>query len=126
MSLLDRSRIAAQRIITDKKGFGQDLTFSTPGNTLTVIIAGRHTKHRMGVSTEGLPVNAKNASVTVVEKTLTDLSYPVRDSKGEVSLIGHLVSCVDSRTSVVCNYIVLQNYPDESLGIIVCLLGDHE
>ena len=104
-------------------GFAVDLTLTSPAN-LTVYIKGFATTHHLGIDPEnGQAVNTKNAHVSFAESLLTDLNYPVRDANGDVSITGHKVSYKDS-TGTLGHYRIDDAMPDETVGMIVCTLGD--
>jgi hypothetical protein len=68
-------------------------------------------------------VNTKNAHIAISEKFLSDASYPYRNLSGEVSLKNHRIAVADS-TGLVKNYVIREIFPDETIGLIVCILGD--
>lgn len=107
---------------SDLSEFGVALAFVAPeGQTASVV--GLHTKHHLSFNTEGIAVNSKNAHVSVSEKLLTDLSYPTRNLKGEVDMANHRVTCKDS-TGVDKTYVIRQWFQNETIGVIVMILGD--
>lgn len=122
MSLIETAQQDWQRFTSNTDEFGVELSFTSPtGETATV--NGLHTKHHLSVSPEGVAVNSKNAHVCVSEALLTAASYPVRNSDGEVSMKAHSVSCKDS-TGTAKTYVVQQAFQDETVGVIVLILGD--
>lgn len=137
MRLLDVARKDVLRITTNTKEWAVPIMFKTPpsgpfdytfdvsfNNSQMFTLYGLHTKHLMEVKMDTQErVNTKKSSVTVSEFAFNAVGYPVRDANGEVNLLEHQVAVKDS-TGVVCNYVVIQNYPDETLGLIVCILGD--
>ena len=123
MSLRDRAKTDVQRFTSDPDGFGTTISFEAP-TTETADIVGLATKHHISIDTEGNPINTKNAHVSVSEQLLVDAGYPVRVF-GEVSMEQHKVSWVDS-TGVSKDYVVEQHFPDETVGLIVFILGDSE
>lgn len=140
MGLLDRARQDAQRITANLNGFAVVMTFIVPGtNGLAVYdetydesydgqltqktINGLHSKHHMQLDTQGQRENGKNAHVSFSESLMT--GYPIRDASGEVNMARHKVRVVDS-TGTAITYVINQWYPDETLGLIVCILGDFE
>ncbi len=124
MSLTEQARKDIQRITSDLQAFGVTMTFTSP-DADTASVVGLHTKHHLGIDDEtGAPINAKTASVSVAEKLLTDLSYPVRNQNGEVSLDGHLVKVKDS-TGSEKTYLCSEWFPDEKVGLIVVILQDY-
>jgi len=123
MSLLQEARNLWQEMSSDTSQFGVEMTFTAPtGETATV--AGLHTKHHQSFDLEGRMVNSKNAHVSVKEDLLTALDYPVRNAKGEVSIKNHLVTVKDS-TLEDKTYVVRECYQNETLGVIVMILGDY-
>jgi hypothetical protein len=123
MSLLNDARALWLEKSSDTSQFGVEMAFTAPtGETANVI--GLHTKHHQSFDLEGRSVNSKNAHISVSEKLFTDAGYPVRNSSGEVHMKGHLVVCKDS-TGSDKNYIVREWYQNETLGVIVMILGDY-
>lgn len=123
-SLIELAKRDAKRFVTNG-GFEEPLTIATPNGVLTIALTGWATKHHISFDADGNQINAKNVHVTLNEELLTTLGYPVRNARGEVNLMGHLVSFADS-SKVIKNYIVRENYPDEVLGLIVLILGDYK
>lgn len=113
--------------IIESGGFEEEIIFKTPDSFITAseaIIQGLATKHNLNVDTDGNAVSAKNVHITVSEDALILAGYPVRVNE-EVSLIDHKVDYVDS-TGILKNYVVLQCFPDETVGVITCILGDYK
>ena len=124
MSSIIQAAIAdARKIISG--GFGEALTLSTPSGDMTIQIKGLASKHHLGFDMDGNVVSSKNAHVCVSEKDLSEAGYPVRNAKQEINLHQHKVSFKDS-SGVVKNYVVRENFPDETLGLITLILGDWE
>lgn len=120
MSLLEQIRADIKDIISNEDEFGVSITLVS--STVTKTVVGLHTKHHLGIDTDGNMVNTKNAHIAISESNLT--GYPVRNAKGEVSMRGHLVLCKDS-TGVEKTYKIEQTFPDETVGLIVIILGDY-
>ena len=124
MGLIAQIQQDIKQITSNADEFGVTLSFVSPdGDEAT--ITGLATKHHFSIDTEGRPVNAKNAHCSFSEELLTEVGYPVRNSRDEVSLKGHKVSWMDS-TGKQCEYVIEEWYPDETIGLIVCILGDYE
>jgi len=114
-----------QQITTDTvSGAGIPITLISPGADVANIV-GIATKHHIGIDDEGNVVNTKNVHISFSEKQLTDASYPTRDSDGEVSLYGHKATWIDSTGSSI-TYAIREFFPDETMGVILCILGDLE
>jgi hypothetical protein len=123
MSLLDQARADIEQITSNADDFGVSITFLAPDNVTTITINGLHTKHHLGVDTDGNRANVKNAHISFAESLM--IGYPIRNAAGEVNLAGHKVTVKDS-TGVDLQYIIREWYPDETVGLIVCILGDFE
>ncbi len=114
-------------ITSNSGGFNTVVNFTAP-NSQTASIYCPVNKIGHALNTDlGVIVNTKNATVVFSESILlaNNPNYPVRDSSGEVAMIGHLISCKDS-TGTLCNYCVGENIPDESVGLITLKLKDYE
>jgi hypothetical protein len=107
-------------------GFAVSMTFTNPSVTQTATIAGLHTKHNLSVDTDGTRVNTKNTHISFSEAELNAAGYTTRPAgdTGPVNLYKHKVEVKDS-TGVNKTYQVDEAYPDETLGLIVCILGDY-
>lgn len=122
MGLIEQVKADAKQIMENTGDFGVVMTFVAPDNS-TATVAGMHTKHRISLSPEGIPINARNAHVSVSEESLTALGYPVRVGD-EVEMTGHKVTVKDS-TGEDKTYVIREWFPDETIGLIVCILGDY-
>lgn len=125
MGLIDQVINDIADITSNKDGFAVDLTFTRPDKSVTVIIPGQHCKHNLNVDTEGNVVSSKKAFMSFSEKVLVATGYVVRNSKQEVDLVNHLLSVKDS-SGILKNYIISQIFPDETIGLITCILEDYE
>ena len=126
-SLVEQAKSDWQRFSSDStSGFGTSITFTAPAPGGEVaVVTGLATKHHISIDTEGNPANSKNVHVSVSEQLLVDAAYPIRNGDGEVAMIDHEVSFVDS-TGASKKYSVQETFPDETVGMITCILGDHE
>ncbi len=126
MSLKDQAKADIEKITGNANDFAQVMTFVSPTPPgQTAIVNGLHTKHHLGVNTDGIEINTENGHVSVSEKALTDKGYTVRNSAGEVDLKGHKVTVKDS-TGTDVTYIIREWFQNETIGLIVCMLGDFE
>jgi hypothetical protein len=124
MGLMDQIRVDVQTILTNGNDFAVDIVMIAP-NAAMAAFKGLHSKHHFAVDLEGNQVNSKNSHITFSEQTLVDLGYPLRNLSGEVDLYRHRVNVKDS-TGIVKNYIVGTWFPDETVGLITCILQDYE
>lgn len=124
MGLIEQAKRDLEQITGNTNEFGVPMTLIAPNST-TLAIVGIHAKHHTGFDEQGFPVNSKIASIAISEKQLTDASYPVRDANGEVNLRRHKVRAYDS-TGIENEYMIDEFFPDETIGLIVCILKDYE
>lgn len=122
MNLLDAIKRDIAQIQNNGNEYAVDCTFTRPNNT-TFTIKAVHTKHHLGVDTDGLPINSKTASISFSEMNLP-VNISIRNNANEVRMINWRVSVKDS-TGVTAQYVVREVFPDEMLGTIVCILGDY-
>lgn len=120
-TLLQSARADAKKYITEG-GFEDNINITTPSGSISLDTTGWATKHHINFDTDGAPINAKNAHICLDEQKLTDAGYPVRVNE-EVKLRDHRIVVKDS-SGIDKNYIVKENFADETLGLIVCILGD--
>lgn len=120
--ILNRIRKDVQRI-NSRLGFEESFTLQNPDKTLTLELKGIHTKHSLSFDSVGQRVNSKNAHILINEADLIAVSYPYRNKTGNVHLLKHLITASDS-TGVQKEYVITENYPSETFGMIVCILQD--
>lgn len=122
--LTDQAKADIEQITSNLDEFGIAISLTSLTN-VTVDVKGLHTKHHISIDTDDNLVNTKNAHIAISEKFLTDAGYPVRNAAGEVSLFNHKVTVKDS-TGLNKQYVIREFFPDETIGLIVCILGDFE
>lgn len=125
MGLIEQAIQDIADITSNKDGFGVDITLTRPDKSVTVTFGGQHCKHHLGIDTEGNAVSAKKAFVSFSERVLLATGYVVRNAKKEVDIKFHLMSVKDS-SGISKDYIIDQVFPDETNGLITCILGDYE
>jgi len=99
-------------------------TITNPKTNVSVSSTGYVGKHWINFDSDGNSINSKSAHIGVSEDDLTELGYTIRNGNNEVSLYNHRVSAKDS-TGVLKEYVIKEWFPDETLGLIVCILGDY-
>jgi hypothetical protein len=124
MGLLDIARKDIALITSDLSGFGESVTLENP-QTQEIEITGLHSKHHLGIDTDGARVNSKNAHISFSEQNVIDAGLTIRNNSGEVNLKGWKVRCKDS-TGYVKLYVIREWFPSETTGLIVCILDDFE
>jgi hypothetical protein len=124
MSIFDRAKRDWQKHTTGNDGVPITLT-NADTVPATCKVVGFATKHHIGFDTDGILVNSKNAHISFSEKQCTDASFSLRNAAGEVDLKGYKVEWKDSTENSI-KYVIREWFQDESLGVIVCILGDYE
>jgi hypothetical protein len=129
MGLIDQARRDWKSITSDKdRGFAVEMLLTAPdGETAT--ITNLHTKHHAAIDfSSGAPmkVNSKQAHISFSESQASDSNplYVLRNADGEVYLQNHRVTVKDS-TGLDKVYVIDQWWQNETLGVIVCILGDY-
>ena len=123
MSLMDQVRIDVHDIVTNLCDWGVDMTFVAP-NAEEALVQGIHTKHHLALNEDGVPFNDRVASVAVSDASFPDI-YPLYNAEKDVKLRGHLVKVKDS-TGLEFTFVIKEWFPDRTLGLIVCILGDYQ
>lgn len=101
--------------------FTEDITFTNPAGTESVTVKGFVSKHNMSVDpATGLPVNQRNAHVSVNESVLIEAGYTTR-SGGEIVLKDHRVSF--DLLGNTLTFLIDSAMPSDTTGAIVCTLG---
>ena len=121
--ILELARKDSRFYIT-KGGFESDITMKASPSSPIISITGFATKHHISFDTDGTLQNAKNAHICISEIELVEMGVNVRVNE-ELMLLNYIVTYADS-SGVDKTYIVRENYPDETLGLIVCILGDYD
>jgi hypothetical protein len=119
--IIQRAREDVQRII--EGSFSVELTLD-PG-TGPVTIQGLATRHSLVYDPDtGLQQIGENCHCSFYEKTLNDLGITTRNAAGKVSVKNWIVTWAD--TSGTFSYKIKEPYPDETLGLIKCMLAFYE
>lgn len=120
MSLIKRD---VATITTVVGGFSVPIKFIHPSDGEEVTVRGLHARHHLSFSTDGMPINGVNAHVSVSESEFVRVAYDYQNANNEISLKGHFVEATDSG-NITRLYEVREWYPDETIGLIVCVLTD--
>lgn len=123
MGLIEQAKSDIKDITSNLDEWAVSITFTAPTGEIATV-NGLHSKHHMSMDTDGNRINSKNAHISVSEELLTAKNYPVRNKKGEVKLNDHKVNVKDS-TGISKNYVIREGFPDETIGLITCILGSH-
>ena len=121
-NLLARARQDAKKIVTNL-GFQSDVFLINPLSMAFIQLKGLTSKHWIQFDTDGSPINAKNVHLNLVEEDIQALGFETRGKNGNVKLIDYYIIVQDS-TNVYKKYQVKEVYPNESLGLIVFILGN--
>ena len=123
MGLIQQANEDWQAITSDLGEWGTDITLTNADGSATIDIVGLASKHHIGIDTDGNIINVKNAHISFSEKLVIDGPFVIRNSNDEVNLEGYKATYKDSR-GITKTYIIEQWMPDETIGVILCILGD--
>lgn len=121
-NLLARARQDAKKIVTNS-GFQNDVFLINPLSMNFIQLKGLTSKHWLQLDSDGSPINAKNVHLNLIEKDIQELGFETRGKNGNVNLLDYYVIVQDS-TNNYKKYQVKEVYPNESLGLIVFILGN--
>jgi len=120
-NLLKSARLDYKNI-TSFGGFEEDIEMITPDGSVSISFKNLHAKHHLKFDTEGNPINAMTAHVSVIRAFLDESNYPYKNSKGKPDFEGHSVNVSDSVE--VKNYTVTEFLPSETFGVFILILGN--
>lgn len=123
MGIMDMIKSDVAAITGDGDGFGVALTFTN--GTASATVYGLATKHSITRDTDGIPALGNQVHCSVSEQLLTAEDYPTRNADKLVSMTGHRVSWTDA-TGVSKTYVIKDCIPDDTVGLIVFLLGTYK
>tara|TARA_R110001599_G_scaffold228775_3_gene428017 strand:- start:115 stop:528 length:414 start_codon:yes stop_codon:yes gene_type:complete len=125
MGLLEQAKKDIEQITTNLDGFGLRFEISIKADSEIFVEAiGTTARHFMSFDTDGIRVSSKNVHVSVSEKTLLTAGVVVRNSGHEVDLL-HRVIRITHSSGNLRYYVVNEQYPDETVGLIVLILGTY-
>lgn len=123
MGLIDQAIADTAAIAGNQNWFGVPIVLTTAEGA-EYTITGLHSKHHLGMDETGTPVNTKNAHLSFHESQITDQGGSIRNAAGEVAIVGWTAAVKDS-TGTSKEYVIRQTMPNETTGLIVCILGDY-
>ena len=126
MGLIDEIKQDVLDITSNSNEFGVSITFTNPDDTQTLVVTGTASNHFMQFDFEsGKNINSQNTHVTVSEQLFINANYKLRNASGKLSVKKHKVSWIDS-TGVSGTYEVIEAMPDQTIGLIVFILGNRK
>ena len=125
MGMIETAQAAVKRIRTDPNGFTKSLQFTAADGITMATIRGMSAVIHLGVDNQGEFVNTRKAHISFSESSLSDTGFPVRDQNGTLIIKGNRVDVIDS-TGEIEQYVIREIYPDEAVGLLVCMLGDFQ
>ena len=121
-NLLAQARKDVKHVVT-KLGFQNDVFLINNLSINFIQLKGLTSKHWIQFDSDGSPINAKNVHLNLIEKDIQELGFETRGKNGNVNLLDYYVIVQDS-TNNYKKYQVKEVYPNESLGLIVFILGN--
>lgn len=125
MGLIDQANKDIQQITSNANEFGVKIKLVAPNGQVANIV-GIHPKVHLGVGTEGNVISTRQARVTFSEQVLINANpnYPIRNADEKIDLLKHIITVADS-TGNDHDYVAQEWIPDETIGLIVIMLGDY-
>jgi len=123
MGLREQAKADIENITSNTNEFAISMTWTSP-DAETCTVSGLHTRHHLGVDTDGNAVNSRKAHVSVAEQHFIDAGYTIRNANGEVDLDGHKVVVNDSN-GVARTYEIQEWFPNETVSLITCILAEY-
>lgn len=127
MGLYEKCIADAERYSSSTSGFAVPVTF-TDSNGIVITVNALHAKHHTAFDDQGALVSSKTASVSVSENILkaANPAFLVRDQiTKNVVMKGYKVVVNDS-SGETCYYKIMQQFPDETIGLLVFTLTDYK
>jgi len=126
MGLIQQAQEDIAEITSNPDEWGVEITLTAPDLT-TATLNGTHSKHHLAIGEKGERVNSRSAYISFSESNLlaANQEYPIRNESKIVNLKDHQVKVKDS-TGIEFTYAIREWYPDETVGLIVCILGDYD
>lgn len=120
--ILELAKRDARRYV-NSGGFEVNLLITpTVGDPVT--IQGLTSRHSQGFDTNGKPIVSDNAHCSFSEVDLTNEGLTTRNSQGDLIVKDWVVQFTDAISATT--YLISEAYPDNTLGIIKCMLTLHE
>lgn len=121
-ALLNHARKMASAIATSG-GFTVTATLSTPDNVTTLPVTGLGTGTWMVFDDlrQGKPVNSTSNSFNIPESQLKAAGYPYL-SNGRINLLKHKLTVTDD-AGMAGTFVIDEQHPNATLGLIICILG---
>lgn len=123
-SLLQAARTDAA-LIASSGGFSVTATLSTPDGSISIPVMGLGTGTWMVFDDlrSGKAVNSTSNSFDIPVSQLIAGTYPYQQSNGMVNIVGHKVTVIDPTGNMAGSFIVTEQHPNATFGLIVCILG---
>lgn len=102
-------------------GDGNLFTSTAMPDLNKIVINGLATRHSTSYDPDtGLPMLGENCHCSFSEKTLNELGFATRNANNKIIVKGWLVSWAD--ITGITQYRIVEVSPDETLGLIKCML----
>lgn len=123
MGLMEQIQADILAITTNSDDFGVALEFTSIDGSTTVTVNGIASSHHLRIDFDGAPVAGRNVSISVAEAALVAVDFPTRNAGGDIKLRNCTVKWTDA-TGTEKTYLIDNAHPDDTLGLIVCILKD--
>jgi hypothetical protein len=125
MGILDLARKDLDLFMSSARNFSVKITITNPSTGQSAELIGLHSKHWFKVDYEsGIVVDTRNAHVSITTAELIRQYFDFYNSKNEIYIKGFIIKVADS-SGIEKEYKITAQFPDETTGVIVCMLGDY-
>ncbi len=125
MGMLERAKSAVQRYRSDPNGFTKLITIISPDDLISISEYGMHARITEKFNSLGEMVNTNKAHISISEPTWNAAGLVTRDADNACLLKDYKVDVLDSN-GVLCHYIIREVNTDDTLSLIILILGDLE
>lgn len=105
-------------------GFAISAILTTPDKSVSTLVSGPGTGTWYSIDdlSSGKSTNSTSNSFTIPEAQLIAAAYPYKNANGRISLMKHTV-VLDDGAGLSGSYEIIDQHPNSTLGLIVCILG---
>ena len=124
MGILDSAKSDMEGILGSEDDFSIPMVLIKPDKS-EINIIGLHTRHHLAVDTDGQTVESLTSHAVFMETQVTSQDESIRNAGGDVDLDKWTLKAPDS-TGTEHTYVFQKRFPDETFGLITCILEDYQ
>jgi len=125
MGMLERAKLAVNKYRSDPNGFTKLITIISPDGLISISSYGMHARITEKFNSIGEIVNTDKGHISISEPSWNAAGLITRDANNACLLKDYKVDVTDSN-GVLCHYIIREVNVDNTLSLIILILGDFE